>query len=53
MQGAVVFDARRDDGIDDPPAGQFLALQGDPIPCIASATASDHLPVVADLAIAP
>ncbi len=53
VQGAVVFDACRDDGIDDPPAGQFLALQGDPIPCIASATASDHLPVVADLAIAP
>ncbi|MBX7078114.1 MAG: endonuclease/exonuclease/phosphatase family protein [Nannocystaceae bacterium] len=53
VHGAVVFDACRDDGVDEPPAGQFLTLQGDPIPCIASAAASDHLPVVADLAIAP
>jgi endonuclease/exonuclease/phosphatase family metal-dependent hydrolase len=51
--GAIVFDACRDDGVDEPPAGQFLPMAGDPVPCVASELASDHLPVVADLMLAP
>lgn len=53
LDGAMVFDACRDDGVDEPPAGQFLPMQGDPVPCVASAMASDHLPVVVDLTLAP
>ncbi|MBK8239419.1 MAG: endonuclease/exonuclease/phosphatase family protein [Deltaproteobacteria bacterium] len=53
LVNAIVYDACRDDGVDEPPAGQWLALAGDPVPCVASALASDHLPVVADITLLP
>ncbi len=53
LVSAVVYDACRDDGVDEPPGGQWLPLAGDPVPCEASALASDHVPVVVDLTLAP
>lgn len=52
-QGALVYSACDDDGVDAPPDGAFLSLVGEPLPCFASTTASDHLPVVVDLALQP
>lgn len=49
LEGAVVYNACRDDGVDGTPAGAWLPLAGDPLPCGMSDDASDHFPVVADL----
>lgn len=49
--GQVVYDACRDDAVDADPPGAWLPLGGDPLPCGASAAASDHLPIVVDLAL--
>jgi endonuclease/exonuclease/phosphatase family metal-dependent hydrolase len=50
---ALVYFACDDDGVDAPPVGAWIPLVGDPLPCFASRTASDHLPVVVDLALQP
>lgn len=49
LGGAVIYDACLDDGMDAPPAGAWLPLTGDPLPCGTSTTASDHQPIAADL----
>ena len=51
LGGAVIYDACLDDGTDEPPAGAWLPLTGDPLPCGTSAAASDHLPIFADLRV--
>jgi endonuclease/exonuclease/phosphatase family metal-dependent hydrolase len=51
LDGAVVFDSCRDDGVDEPPEGQWLPLAGDPVACGVSELASDHLPIVVDLSL--
>lgn len=51
QQGALVYNACRDDGVDDPPAGQWLPLAGEPLECATSDAASDHFPVVVDLVL--
>jgi len=51
VEGAVVFDSCRDDGVDEPPQGQWLAMAGDPVACGVSELASDHLPIVVDLTL--
>lgn len=51
LQGALVYNACRDDGTDDPPAGQWLPLAGEPLDCSLSDLASDHFPVMADLVL--
>jgi endonuclease/exonuclease/phosphatase family metal-dependent hydrolase len=49
LDAAIVYDACLDDGVDAPPAGAWIPLTGEPVPCFASQTASDHLPIAADL----
>lgn len=49
LGATMIYDACLDDGVDADPPGAWLPLSGDPVPCFASQTASDHLPVVADL----
>ncbi|RMG45493.1 MAG: hypothetical protein D6718_07225 [Acidobacteria bacterium] len=49
VERAVVYDGCRDDGVDDPPPGDFMPLSGEPLDCAATARAADHLPVAADL----
>jgi hypothetical protein len=51
LEGALVYDACRDDGVDAAPAGAWLPLAGDPLACSMSDQASDHFPVVADLVL--
>jgi len=51
LEGALVYDACRDDGVDAAPAGAWLPLAGDPLACGMSDQASDHFPVVADLVL--
>jgi endonuclease/exonuclease/phosphatase family metal-dependent hydrolase len=51
LDGTIVYDACRDDGVDEDPQGQWLPLAGDPVACEVSALASDHLPIVVDLAL--
>lgn len=49
--GDEVYNACRDNGVDDPPKGDFIPKAGRPLPCAVSELASDHFPVVADLVI--
>jgi endonuclease/exonuclease/phosphatase family metal-dependent hydrolase len=51
LDAAIVYDACQDDGVDAPPAGAWLPLTGEPLPCATSDAASDHLPIAADLRI--
>lgn len=44
-----VYEACRDDGVDDEPTGDVLAKVGRPLPCGTSELASDHRPVVVDI----
>lgn len=51
LAGALVYTPCRDDGVDEPPAGAWLPLAGDPLDCSIGALASDHSPLVADLVL--
>jgi hypothetical protein len=51
VDGVVVFNTCLDDGADAAPAGAWLPLAGDPVPCWVGPAASDHLPIVADLRV--
>jgi endonuclease/exonuclease/phosphatase family metal-dependent hydrolase len=51
VQAAGVYNACRDDGVDDAPPGHWMALAGDPLACGVSDEASDHFPVLADLVL--
>jgi endonuclease/exonuclease/phosphatase family metal-dependent hydrolase len=51
LEGSVVYNACRDDGVDAPPEGAWLPLAGEPLPCATSEAASDHFPVVADVTL--
>jgi endonuclease/exonuclease/phosphatase family metal-dependent hydrolase len=51
LEGTVVYNACRDDGVDGAPTGAWLPLAGDPLACSMSDTASDHFPVVADVTL--
>ncbi len=44
-----VYNACRDDGVDEPPMGNWMEKAGQALPCAVSFDASDHLPVMADL----
>lgn len=46
-----VYDPCRDNGVDDPPVGQFMQKAGDPLECADGERASDHRPVMADFAL--
>lgn len=51
VDGMIVYDACRDDGVDEDPAGQWLPLEGEPVACEVSALASDHLPIIVDVTL--
>jgi endonuclease/exonuclease/phosphatase family metal-dependent hydrolase len=51
MEAVVVFNPCFDDGVDAAPAGAWLPLAGEPLPCWVGPAASDHLPIVADLRV--
>jgi endonuclease/exonuclease/phosphatase family metal-dependent hydrolase len=51
VQGAEVYNACRDNGVDDDPPGQWIEKAGEPLACALSEQASDHFPVVADLVL--
>lgn len=44
-----VYNACRDNGVDDPPKGDFMTKAGEPLTCGVSEDASDHFPVMADI----
>lgn len=46
-----VYDPCRDNGVDDPPVGQFMQKAGAPLECADGQRASDHRPVMADFAL--
>lgn len=48
---AEVYEACRDDGVDDVPTGDVLDKAGTPLRCGTSEQASDHRPVVVDIRI--
>ena len=48
-EGTEVYDACDDNGVDDPPPGNFLAKTGSPLACGREQEASDHLDVFADV----
>jgi endonuclease/exonuclease/phosphatase family metal-dependent hydrolase len=50
LVGDLVYDPCTDDGVDDPPVGNFLVLAGPAVPCGTAEDASDHWPVIADYA---
>ena len=49
--GDEVYNSVRDNGVDDPPVGNWLPKWGAPLPSGSSADASDHLPVFGDLTL--
>jgi endonuclease/exonuclease/phosphatase family metal-dependent hydrolase len=51
VQAAEVYNACRDNGVDDDPPGQWMAKAGEPLACAVSEEASDHFPVVTDLVL--
>lgn len=51
LEGTVVYNACRDDGVDAAPEGAWLPLAGAPLACAMSDQASDHFPVVADVTL--
>lgn len=46
-----VYNACRDDGVDEAPPGDVLEKSGEPLACAVSELASDHFPVVVDIRI--
>lgn len=48
---AEVYNACRDNGVDDGPAGGSVVKAGDPLACELSELASDHFPVLVDLSL--
>lgn len=51
LEGAEVYNACADNGIDDEPAGGWLPKVGEPLACYTSQIASDHLAIFADLTL--
>lgn len=51
VEGSEVYNACRDDGVDDPPEGNWLPKAGPPLDCAVSEDASDHFPVLVDLTL--
>ncbi|MEM7152052.1 MAG: endonuclease/exonuclease/phosphatase family protein [Myxococcota bacterium] len=51
LQVAEVYNACRDNGVDDAPRGGWMSKAGDPLQCEVSEVASDHFPVAADLVL--
>jgi endonuclease/exonuclease/phosphatase family metal-dependent hydrolase len=51
VDGAEVYNACQDNGVDDDPPGDWLPKRGEPLACYASTIASDHLPVFADFTL--
>ena len=49
--GDEVYNSCRDNGTDEPPAGDWLVKQGAPLPCGTGSTAADHRIVFADFAL--
>ena len=49
--GDEVYNSIRDNGIDDPPVGNWLPKSGSPLASGVSAAASDHFPVFGDFSI--
>lgn len=51
LEGAEVYNACADNGVDDPPEGGWLPKQGEPLSCFSTQIASDHLAVFADFTL--
>ena len=51
LEVAEVYNACRDNGVDDAPRGGWMSKAGDPLQCEVSEVASDHFPVAADLVL--
>jgi endonuclease/exonuclease/phosphatase family metal-dependent hydrolase len=51
LVGDEVFNACRDNGMDDPPAGDWLEKPGPQVPCASKEMASDHRLVFADFGL--
>ncbi|MCA9711540.1 MAG: endonuclease/exonuclease/phosphatase family protein [Myxococcales bacterium] len=50
-EGDEVYNACRDNGVDDSPQGNWMPKAGAPLACGVSEQASDHFPVLVDLVI--
>lgn len=51
LQADEVYNACRDNGVDDAPEGNWMAKEGSALSCALSEQASDHFPVMVDLVL--
>ncbi len=51
LEGAEVYNACSDNGLDDDPPGGWLPKEGEPLACFSTQIASDHLAVFADFTL--